>query len=175
MSIFTDRMIRAAQLDPYLYEEVKADTESNYQSIGVVVLSSVAAGLAMFSALGMNGLLLGVLFAIIGWLIGAWLAYFIGTNLLPEPQTEADLGQLLRTTGFSMAPGIIKIAGIIPALRGFVFFIASIWMLVAMVIAVKHALNYKSTWRAVGVCLIGWILQAIVLMILMKATMFNFP
>lgn len=174
MSIFTDRMIRAAKLDPYLYEEVEADTESNYQAMGVVILSSLAAGLAMFSVLGLKGLLLGALFAIIGWLIGAWLAYFIGTNLLPEPQTEADFGQLLRTTGFSMAPGIIKIVGIIPALRSFVFFIASIWMLVAMVIAVKHALDYKSTWRAVGVCLIGWLLQAIVLMALMRTTMMDF-
>jgi hypothetical protein len=166
-------MIRAAKLDPYLYHEVAADRESNNQAFGVVVLSSVAAGLAMTSILGMSGLLLGVLFAIIGWVIGAWLAYYIGTNLLPEPQTEADLGMLLRTTGFSMAPGIIKIAGIIPALRSFVFFIASVWMLVAMVIAVKHALNYESTWRAVGVCLIGWLLQAIVLMALMRTTMMD--
>jgi hypothetical protein len=125
--------------------------------------------------MGMSGLLLGTIFAIVGWLIWAWLAYFIGTNILPEPQTNADLGQLLRTTGFSMAPGILKVAGIVPGLRGFVFFVASVWMLVAMVIAVRQALDYTSTWRAVGVCLIGWILQAIVLMMLMRITMSEFP
>ena len=38
-------------------------------------------------------------------------------------------------------------------------FIIGIWMLVAMVIAVRQALDYESTWRAVGVCLIGWIVQ----------------
>lgn len=175
MSVFTDRMIRAAKLDPYLYDEVEADTEATNQAMGVVVLSSVAAGLAMISVMGMRGLLLGTVFAIIGWLIWAWLAYFIGTNILPEPQTHADLGQLLRTTGFSMAPGVIKVIGIIPWLRSTVFFIASVWMLVAMVIAVRQALDYESTWRAVGVCLIGWLLQAIVLMILLRATMSEFP
>jgi hypothetical protein len=44
-------------------------------------------------------------------------------------------------------------------LGGFLNFIIGIWMLVAMVIAVRQALDYKSTLRAVGVCLIGWIVQ----------------
>jgi len=37
--------------------------------------------------------------------------------------------------------------------------VVGIWMLAAMVIAVRQALDYKSTWRAVGVCIIGWIIQ----------------
>jgi hypothetical protein len=44
-------------------------------------------------------------------------------------------------------------------LGAIVNFIVGIWMLVAMVIAVRQALDYKSTWRAVGVCLIGWVVQ----------------
>ena len=36
-------------------------------------------------------------------------------------------------------------------------------MLVAMVTAVKTALDYESMWRAVGVCAIGWVVQAIIL------------
>ena len=49
--------------------------------------------------------------------------------------------------------------GIIPMLGNILNFLIGIWMLVAMVIAVRQALDYKSTWRAVGVCLIGWIVQ----------------
>jgi hypothetical protein len=55
------------------------------------------------------------------------------------------------------------VLGIIPGLTGIVFLIASIWMLIAMVIAVRQALDYQSTWRAVGVCAIGWIIQSILL------------
>jgi hypothetical protein len=44
-----------------------------------------------------------------------------------------------------------------------VFLVASIWMLVAMVIAVRQALDYKSTLRAIGVCAIGWVIQALIL------------
>jgi hypothetical protein len=39
-------------------------------------------------------------------------------------------------------------------------------MLVAMVIAVRQALDYTSTFRAVGVCVIGWIIQTVILLLL---------
>jgi hypothetical protein len=66
---------------------------------------------------------------------------------------------LLRTIGFSSSPGVLRVLGIIPMLGAILNFIIGIWMLAAMVIAVRQALDYKSTWRAVGVCLIGWIVQ----------------
>lgn len=166
MNIFTDRMIRAAKLDVNLYEEVEADKDTMRQAMGVVVLSSLAAGVGSISTLGLGGILLGTLAALGGWYIWAWLTYFIGTRFLAEPQTEADLGQLLRTTGFSSSPGLIRALGIIPGLGTVVFAVASIWMLVAMVIAVRQALDYTSTFRAVGVCVIGWIIQTVIFVLL---------
>lgn len=160
---FTDRIIRAGKLDASLYEEVEADKGALGQSMGVVVLSSVAAGLGNISMAGFGGLILGTILALISWYVWAYLTYFIGTKLLAEPQTSANPGELLRAIGFSSSPGFIRVLGIIPGLRGIVFFIGGIWMLVAMVIAVRQALDYKSTLRAVGVCLIGWIIQAIIL------------
>ncbi|MDA3904066.1 MAG: hypothetical protein PF441_11545 [Desulfuromusa sp.] len=166
MNIFTDRIIRAAKFDVNLYEEVEADKDAMRQAMGVVVLSSLAAGVGSIGTLGLGGILLGTLAALGGWYIWAWLTYFIGTRFLAEPQTEADLGQLLRTTGFSSSPGLIRVLGIIPGLGTVVFAVASIWMLVAMVIAVRQALDYTSTFRAVGVCVIGWIIQTVILMLL---------
>ncbi len=166
MNIFTDRMIRAAKFDVNLYEEVEADKDAMSQAMGVVVLSSLAAGVGSIGTLGLGGILLGTLAALGGWYIWAWLTYFIGTRFLAEPQTEADLGQLLRTTGFSSSPGLIRVLGIIPGLGTVVFAVASIWMLVAMVIAVRQALDYTSTFRAVGVCVIGWIIQTVILVLL---------
>ncbi|HEX9714379.1 MAG TPA: YIP1 family protein [Desulfurivibrionaceae bacterium] len=166
MNIFTNRMIRAAKLDTHLYEEVEADKSTMQQAMGVVVLSSLAAGVGSIGTMGLGGILLGTLAALGGWYIWAYLTYFIGTKFLAEPQTEADLGQLLRTTGFSSSPGLIRILGIIPALGTMVFVVASVWMLVSMVIAVRQALDYTTTWRAVAVCAIGWIIQTAVLMLL---------
>ncbi len=111
---------------------------------------------------GLEGIVVGTLGALVAWYIWAFLTYFIGTKLLPEPQTQASYGELLRTIGFASSPGLIRVLGIIPALAPFVFLIAGIWMLVAMVIAVRQALDYHSTLRAVGVCVIGWLVQAVI-------------
>jgi len=86
--------------------------------------------------------------------------------LLPEPQTKAEHRELLRTIGFSSSPGLIRVLGIIPVLQSIVFPVAAIWMLVAMVIAVRQALDYSSTLRAVGVCLIGWVIQIVLFVLL---------
>ncbi|MGD9286615.1 MAG: YIP1 family protein [Desulfobacterales bacterium] len=165
MSSFANRMIRAAKLDVNLYEEVEADKQAMGQAMAVVVLSSLAAGIGSYSATGINGLLLGTVGALVGWFIWAFITFFIGTRLLPEPQTEADYGQLLRTIGFSSSPGVLRILGVVPILGAIIFIICGIWMLVAMIIAVRQALDYRSTWRAVGVCIIGWVIQMFVVWI----------
>lgn len=166
MTRFKDRIIRAAKLDVSLYEEVEADKEAMGQAILVVVLSSVAAGVGSIGQVGLTGILIGTITALIGWFFWAWLTYIIGTKLLPEPQTRADIGELLRTIGFSSSPGLIRVLGIIPGLAVVVQLVAMIWMLVAMIIAVRQALDYTSTLRAVGVCCIGWVIQMLIIMFL---------
>ena len=167
MASFGNRIVRAAKLEVALYEEVEADESALGQAMGVVVLSSVAAGLGTALRGGLTGMLLGVLIALVGWYVWAYLTYLIGAKLLPEPQTKADHKELLRTVGFSSSPGLIRVLGLIPGLGNIVFSIAAVWMLVAMVIAVRQALDYKSTLRAVGVCVIGWIVQTVMLLSLL--------
>ena len=165
MSSIQERMIRAAKLDVDLYEEVEADETAMGQATTVVVLAGVAAGIGSLAQGGLLGLVAGTLAALLGWYVWAFLVYWIGTRLLPEPQTRADHGELLRTVGFSSAPGVIRVLGVIPGFANVVFSIAGVWMLVAMVIAVRQALDYESTWRAIGVCTIGWLVQALILWI----------
>ena len=167
MGSLGERMIRAAKLDASLYEEVEADRGALGQATAVVVLASLAAGFGAFARGGVGGFLIATIAALAGWYVWAFLTYWIGTRFLPEPQTQADYGELLRTIGFSSSPGVIRVLGVIPGLTGPVFLVASIWMLVAMVIAVRQALDYTGTLRAVGVCLIGWIVQVLILAVLL--------
>lgn len=162
MNPFIEKMIRAAKLDVNLYEEVEADKSALLDSMLVVVLASVAGGIGTIGRVGGTGIITGTLAALIGWLIWSYVTFIIGTKLMPTPETKADYGELLRTIGFSSSPGLIRVLGIIPGLSGIVTFVASIWMLVTMVVAVRQALDYTSTPRAVGVCIIGWIIQAVV-------------
>lgn len=166
MTSFMDRIIRAAKLDVTVYEEVEDDRGALPQAMLVVVLSSIAAGLAGIGKTGLSGIVIGTIIALISWYVWAYVIYFIGTKVLQEPRTNANHGELLRTIGFSSSPGLIRIAGIIPGVRWFVFLAASIWMLASMVIAVRQALDYQSTLRAVVVCIIGWVFQALILALL---------
>jgi hypothetical protein len=132
------------------------------QAMTVVILSGVAAGIGSLGALGLKGLVIGTLSALAGWYLWAYITYAVGTKLLPEPQTRATYGEMLRTIGFSSSPGLIRALGIIPGLYFISFLVATVWALVAMVIAVREALDYRSTPRAVGVCIVGWIIQSVV-------------
>jgi len=165
MSSFWQRIVRAMRLDTRLYEEVEADPGTTGQAMAIVVLSSLAAGLGSVNRGGTAGILIGTLLALAGWYVWAYLTYLIGTKILPGPRTSATPAELLRTIGFSSSPGLIRILGVLPGVAGVVFLGASIWMLVAMVIAVRQALDYESTARAVGVCLIGWLFQSAVLVL----------
>lgn len=170
---FVNRMVRAARLDAQLYEEVEADTEATRQAMAVVALASVAAGLGA-GRWSLGGIAIGTAAALLAWFIWAYLIYWIGTRLFPEPQTRASHGELLRTIGFANTPGLIRVLGAIPALREVAFLVAGVWGLVATVIAVRQALDYRGTLRAVGVCAVGWIVQmvlvALVLVLLRAAS-----
>ena len=168
MASLQDRMLRAAKLDAQLYEEVEHDPSTMGQAMGVVVLSALAAGIGNLGQGGLVGIVTMTLGALAGWYVWAFLTYFIGTRLLPEPETRADLGELLRTIGFSSSPEVIRVLGLIPGVTGIVFFIAGVWMLFAMVVAVRQALDYTSTWRAIGVCLIGWLVQGLILALVLS-------
>jgi hypothetical protein len=166
MTSFTDRMIGAARLDPQIYEEVEADQTAMGQAMAVVALAGVAAGIGAARG-GLGGGLVGALAALVGWFMWAGLTYLIGAKVMPEPQTQADMGQLLRTIGFSAAPGFFKVLGIIPVLGGLVVVLASLWQLAAMVVAVRQALDYTSIGRALAVCVIGFIVYLVVTLAVM--------
>jgi hypothetical protein len=164
-----NRILRAAKLDVHLYEEVEADKSAMRQAMLVVILSGIAAGVGSISQGGALGVALGTIMGLVGWYIWAFIIYFIGTKLLPEPQTKSNVGELLRTIGFASAPGLIRVFGVFPGVEKLVFPVATVWMLVAMIIAVRQALDYKGTVRAVIVCLISLFVQIAILL-----TIFSF-
>jgi hypothetical protein len=164
---FLRRLIGAVALRAETYEEIEADPHANGQAVAVVVLSSVAAGLGArgFGAVGGGDLAFFGIVALMAWTAWALVVFEVGTRILPGVRTRADLGQLLRTTGFATAPGLLRVVGILPELTIPSFAVAALWMLLAMIVAVRQALDYTSTGRAIAVCGLGWVL-AIALAIL---------
>ncbi len=168
---FILRLAGAATLDPATYEEVEQDRAASGQAVVVIGLAAVAAG---FGALGWNASLTDVVsfaaaagwVALVTWIAWAIMALEIGGHLFPEPQTRVDVGELLRTIGFSASPGLFLVFGIVPGLTTFVFGLTACWLLATMVLAVRQALDYTTVGRAVAVCAVGWLLAFAFILVL---------
>ena len=155
------RMIRTARLDPAAYDEVKVDPRALPQATAVVLLVSVATGIG-FGQGDLQLIGLGMLFALMGWYLTAYLSWFIGARLLPEPDrpTASSPAALLRTIGFANSPGLVRLLAVIPEIRLFVIAFTTLWMLAATIVAIRQGLGFRSTARAACVYIVIQLLLA---------------
>ena len=165
-NLFFNRIFRAIKIDIDLYEEVEKDKSATIQAGAVVILSSLAAGIGALQ-LGMSNFLLAPAMSLLSWYVWAYVIYFVGVKLFGGPKTKSNLGELLRTIGFSSAPGLIRIFGVTPEVMTVTFVGSAFWMLACMVVAVKSALDYESMWKAFGVVVVAWLFQAFFLFVIL--------
>ena len=165
-NLFITRVFRAIKIDIELYEEVEKDKKATIQAGIVVVLSSLAAGVGALQ-MGMSNFLLAPVMSLLSWYVWAYVIYFVGVKLLGSHKTKSNHGELLRTIGFSSAPGLIRVFGVTPDLMTVTFIGSAFWMLACMVVAVKSALDYESMWKAFGVVVIAWLFQAFFLFLVL--------
>ena len=161
---FINRLYRAIKIDIDLYEEVEKDKSATVQAGIVVVLSSLAAGVGALQ-LGASNFLIAPILSLLSWYVWAYVIYFVGVKLFGSPSTRSNHGELLRTIGFSSAPGLIRVFGVTPDLMTVTFVGSAFWMLACMVVAVKSALDYESLWKAFGVVIVAWLFQAFFLLL----------
>tara|TARA_B110000971_G_scaffold171940_1_gene176760 strand:+ start:555 stop:1076 length:522 start_codon:yes stop_codon:yes gene_type:complete len=169
INLFLNRIYRSIKIDPEVYDEVQKDKNATIAAGIVVILSSLAAGIGASHLGGVNFFLAPVL-SLVTWFVWAYIVYFIGVKLFPDAKTKTTHMALLRSIGFSSAPGIIRIFGFNENLMTVMFVGSAFWMLACMVVAVKQTLNYKSLWKALGVVIIAWFTQAFVLIIILTLT-----
>ncbi len=162
--LLVPRMIRAARLDSYFYEEVEADRSANRQALQVVLIAGLAntigyaiASLSMDDPPELWAIFVTLMIStIFGWLAWSFFAWIIGTMVFKTPETSSNYGELLRTIGFAHSPLVLAAFLFIPFVGEPIYFMAGIWSLIAGVVAVRQALDF-STSRAIGTCFIGWI------------------
>ena len=165
------RVLRALTLEPELYEEVEHDKSALPQALLIMFISSFATGLGTIKIGGGWGLAQSVSLSFIGWIVMSFLIYIIGTKLFPESQTRTTIGEVIRVLGFASAPGIFRaFAFVIPSYLGaLLLLIIWIWMFAAMVVATRQALDFKNTWNAIWVCVVGIIAYGLVNILLLFA------
>jgi hypothetical protein len=172
ITLLFNRVYRSIKIDPEVYDEVQKDKNATLPAAIVVVISSLAAGIAA-QQLGATNFILAPILSLFSWFVWAYIVYFVGVKLFPDPKTKTTHGALLRAIGFSSAPGIIRVFGFTPELMTVTFIGSALWMLACMVVAVRQTLNFKSLWKALGVVIMSWFVQAFALICIL-ALMRNF-
>jgi hypothetical protein len=169
IKLFLNRIYRSVKIDPEVFDEVQKDKKATTAAGVVVVLSSLAAGVGA-SHLGTINFFLAPGLSLASWFVWAYIVYFVGVKLFPDFKTKTTHAALLRGIGFSSAPGMIRILGFNEDLMSVTFIGSGFWMLACMVVAVKQTLHYKSLWKALGVVIIAWFVQAFALICILALT-----
>ena len=152
------RMLRASMLDAHVYEEVESDSSAIVQAVLIVVVVAVARGVATLSVTdNILGIGFGIIAGLLSWAVWAFITYMVGTKLLKTGDTESSWGELARVTGFAQSPGILFLIAVVPVVGTWILPVVSLWQLAAMVVGIRQALDYTSTFRAIGVVLIGFV------------------
>lgn len=167
MATLGQRMAGAMQADAATFEEIERDPNAMGQAVAVIVIAGVAALIGNIFRSGMANGIVALITSIIGYGVWAVLVTLVGTKLMPEPQTKADFAETFRTVAFAASPGIFNVLAIIPVLGWLVMLAVNLWSLVIMVIAVRVVLDYTSTARAFVVCLIGFVIYWILVVVIM--------
>ncbi len=147
-----NKMIRAAKLDIQLYEEVEKDIGATKEAFLVVLIGAVCNGIGSIEMLGARGIITGIISGIVGWLLWSAVIYLIGVKIFKH---TSDMGELLRCLGFAYSPNVLSILGIIPGVGIVIRFIASVWVLVAFIVAARQALDC-GTGRAILISVLGF-------------------
>lgn len=167
MATLGQRMVGAMKADVATFEEIERDPTAMGQAVTVIVIAGVAAMIGNIFRNGISGGIMALILSLIGYGIWTVTVTLVGTKLMPEPQTKADFAETFRTIGFAAAPGVLNVIMIIPFLGPLLGFLISLWSLVVMVVAVRTVLDYTSTGRAIIVCVIGFIINMIVVFMIL--------
>ena len=158
------RMMGAAFFNAETYEEIEADPSAIGQAVLVVILVTVCgaiggligAMLAGASALGIIlGLIAGLVFGIVRWAIWVSVLSLVGGMMLRTANTQTSWAEIGRVVGFAYTPGVLSIFSFVPFIGWLFPLVAFFWTLAAVTVAVRQALDFESTGRAIAVVLVA--------------------
>ena len=164
------RMIGAALFNADTYEEIEADPGAIGQAIVVVLLVTLcgAVGGIIGGLLGdasalriVLGVIAGLVFGILRWAIWVSVLSLVGGMMLRTGSTQTSWAEIGRVVGFAYTPGVLYVFGFVPFIGWLFAVVAFLWTLAAVTVAVRQALDFESTWRAVAVVVITAVIGVI--------------
>lgn len=170
------RMLGAALFNAHTYEEIEADQTALGQALAVVILVTVCGAigglvsdiLAGASFLGIIlGLCFGLAFGIVRWALWVTVIFMVGGSLLRTSSTQISWSEMGRVLGFAYTPGVLTIFSWVPGIGWLISVAAFFWTLAAAIMAVRQAMDFEGTGRAILVVVIAGIIGFIPWIILL--------
>lgn len=166
-----DRLIRVITLNRPVYGEIEKDNNATMEAAIVVALTAIAGAIGALLAsvitpaietvspgFGVRSAISLIISAFVGWVVWAYVAYFVGKSLFKADVTPVEL---LRTLGYASAPRLLSILSFIPCLGGLASLIGAILSLVTGYFAAKEALDLDTTNTIITI-VISWVVVFIV-------------
>jgi hypothetical protein len=159
----TNRLMRVFRFEPTVYREVAADPPAMSQSLTVVILAAILAGLGNFGQAAQMGIvetvilvILGIIGTLISFALFAAVAAFVAQTLF---QGKTSFQEMARTLGFAYSWNALGVLNIIPFI-GWIFGLVG-WLaaLVSTVIALRESSEFDTTKAlvtAIIAAVVGW-------------------
>ncbi|MCE2500228.1 MAG: YIP1 family protein [Dehalococcoidia bacterium] len=164
------RMMGAAMFNADTYEEIEADPGAIGQAILVVILVTLCGmvgGLigGLLGGAGLMaivlGLVAGLVFGILRWAIWVSVISLVGGMMLRTSNTQTSWAEIGRVVGFAYTPGVLSVFAFVPFIGNLFPIVAFVWTAAAVTLAVRQALDFESTGRAIAVVLISAVIAFI--------------
>ena len=169
-----DRIIGAFTFRKEVYAEVEKDTSFTTTAwilVAVVAFLNQLGSAATAGSFGgwIFGAILGTIFAVLGFAVGAWVISWMGRALF---QADVSFEEMVRTLGLAyvwQVIGVLGILGLISEALGClvlpVVLISILAMIAAWFIAAKEALDLE--WgQTIVTVIVGWVALIIVSMVI---------
>ena len=151
-----DRIIRAVRLDKTLFRMVADNPDYTNEAFLIAVVVSIFAALGALGGANpaVNFLLQFVSNLLLGWVLWALLAYFVGTTFFKGRSSPMEM---MRTLAYAGIPRLLGVLAIIPCVGWIGALVGGILSIIAGVIAIRESMEFDTT-SAIITAVIGFIL-----------------
>jgi len=161
-ALFKNRLVRATLLDSDVYRELADDTRAVYQAALAVALASLAGVAGHFTWPYIPFSLPDFLGEYTGWMLWAGMTYTVAVLVPVRGKREVGFTTFFRSVGFAASPGMLAVFAPIPGLNGVVYLVAYVWMLAAMIAAVRVVFGFDRVYLAAVVCVPGFPVKVLI-------------